>query len=49
MKSRPRKPPRRKPVASRPFMPGYGILAASEGQRLLAWSWARERLEKSKN
>ena len=30
-------------------MPGYGIAAAGEGKRLLPWSWARERLEKSKN
>jgi len=30
------------PPAARPFMPGYGISASSEG--LLAWSWARERL-----
>ncbi|MFZ0659604.1 MAG: pyridoxamine 5'-phosphate oxidase family protein [Candidatus Binataceae bacterium] len=30
-------------------MPGYAVAAASEGKRLLPWSWARERLEKSKN
>jgi len=30
-------------------MPGYGIAAAGEGRGLLPWSWARERLEKSKN
>jgi hypothetical protein len=32
------------PIASRPFMPGYGIGGAAEGSGLLAWSWAAERL-----
>jgi len=32
------------PTASRPHMPGYGIVGASEGRGLLPWSWAVERL-----
>lgn len=28
-------------------MPGYGVVAASEGPGLLDWSWARTRLEVS--
>jgi hypothetical protein len=28
------------PVASRPYMPGYGIAAATEGKGLLPWAWA---------
>jgi hypothetical protein len=35
------------PEASRPHMPGYGTLPATEGTGLLPWSWAVERLEKS--
>jgi PPOX class probable F420-dependent enzyme len=30
--------------ASRPYMPGYGTLPASEGSGLLPWSWAEARL-----
>lgn len=30
-------------------MPGYGIVGASEGDGLLPWSWARERLAKARN
>jgi pyridoxamine 5'-phosphate oxidase-like protein len=37
------------PLAARPYMPGYGILAASEGSGLLPWAWAQERLEKAEN
>ena len=37
------------PRASRPNMPGYGIVDASEGDGLLPWSWARERLVKARN
>ncbi len=37
------------PVASRPFMPGYGILPADAGSGLLPWAWAVERLERSHN
>jgi hypothetical protein len=37
------------PVASRPHMPGYGILDADGGGGLLPWSWAVERLEKAHN
>ena len=32
------------PNATRPYMPGYGILPATEGTGLLPWSWAVERL-----
>lgn len=32
------------PRASRPYMPGYGVLGAGEGRGLLPWSWAEERL-----
>lgn len=35
------------PRASRPVMPGYGILESETG--LLPWSWAAERLERSHN
>jgi pyridoxine/pyridoxamine 5'-phosphate oxidase len=37
------------PRASRPNMPGYGIAAASEGDGLLPWSWAAERLARARN
>ena len=37
------------PRASRPHMPGYGILPADEGGGLLPWSWAEERLRSAKN
>jgi hypothetical protein len=37
------------PVASRPYMPAYGILPADEGEGLLPWSWAVERLEAARN
>ena len=30
-------------------MPGYGITGPEEGSGLLPWSWARERLEASRN
>ena len=32
------------PAASRPYMPGYGILPADQGRGLLPWSWAVSRL-----
>lgn len=35
------------PLASRPHMPGYGILPADQGTGLLPWSWAMERLRAS--
>jgi nitroimidazol reductase NimA-like FMN-containing flavoprotein (pyridoxamine 5'-phosphate oxidase superfamily) len=35
------------PIASRPYMPGYGTLPAGEGGGLLPWSWAAERLARS--
>ncbi|MBL7494103.1 pyridoxamine 5'-phosphate oxidase family protein [Frankia sp. AgB1.9] len=35
------------PIASRPYMPGYGTLPADEGGGLLPWSWAVERLAAS--
>ncbi|MEK6322537.1 MAG: pyridoxamine 5'-phosphate oxidase family protein [Acidobacteriota bacterium] len=37
------------PKASRPHMPGYGILDADSGKGLLPWSWATERLAKARN
>ena len=37
------------PKASRPHMPGYGILDANSGKGLLPWSWATERLAKARN
>jgi len=37
------------PRASRPFMPGYGILDANSGRGLLPWDWAVERLTVSRN
>lgn len=37
------------PTASRPFMPGYGILDADRGSGLLPWSWAEERLAATRN
>ena len=39
---------RLKPQASRPYMPGYGILAANLGQGLLPWSWAVQRLSEAR-
>ncbi len=33
--------------ASRPHMPGYGVLGPAEGTGLLPWSWAEERLTAS--
>jgi nitroimidazol reductase NimA-like FMN-containing flavoprotein (pyridoxamine 5'-phosphate oxidase superfamily) len=30
-------------------MPGYGMLPAEQGSGLLSWSWAEERLSKSRN
>jgi hypothetical protein len=35
------------PKASRPHMPGYGILDPDKGKGLLPWSWASERLAKA--
>ncbi len=37
------------PKASRPYIPGYGILDATGGRGLLPWDWAVERLTKSRN
>jgi hypothetical protein len=37
------------PKASRPNLPGYGIVAADEGDGLLPWIWARERLARARN
>jgi general stress protein 26 len=36
-----------RPTASRPHMPGYGMLAPDEGTGLLPWSWVEERLVRS--
>jgi hypothetical protein len=35
------------PSAARPYMPGYGIAAATEGSGLLPWAWAEVRLMNS--
>ncbi|HLY82411.1 MAG TPA: pyridoxamine 5'-phosphate oxidase family protein, partial [Acidimicrobiales bacterium] len=35
------------PTASRPYMPGYGIVGPDQGTGLLPWSWANERLTAS--
>lgn len=35
------------PVATRPYMPGYGIQAADQGRGLLTWTWATHQLETS--
>ena len=35
------------PIASRPYMPGYGTLPAAAGSGLLPWAWALERLIRS--
>jgi hypothetical protein len=40
-------PASRKPKASRPHMPGYGLPKGSKG--LLPWHWAEQRLKKSHN
>jgi PPOX class probable F420-dependent enzyme len=37
------------PEASRPYMPGYGIVAADAGSGLLTWSWAVQKLESARN
>ncbi|HKA48542.1 MAG TPA: pyridoxamine 5'-phosphate oxidase family protein [Candidatus Dormibacteraeota bacterium] len=37
------------PRASRPYMPGYGLLGPDEGTGLLPWQWAEERLTSSRN
>ena len=37
------------PRASRPNIPGYGILGENEGRGLLPWSWAQKRLERGWN
>jgi len=41
--------PAGEPKASRPYMPGYGLLDASSGRGLLPWSWAIERLLSARN
>ncbi len=35
------------PVADRPFMPGYGVLPATEGSGLIPWAEAERRLTAS--
>jgi PPOX class probable F420-dependent enzyme len=35
------------PTATRPYMPGYGMLPATGGSGLLPWSWAVARLARS--
>lgn len=40
---------RAEPQASRPHMPGYGIVGPNEGSGLLPWSWAERKLAESRN
>lgn len=35
--------------ASRPYMPGYGVLPADEGEGLLPFEWAEARLRDARN
>ena len=35
--------------ATRPHMPGYGVLPADEGEGLLPFEWAEERLRDARN
>ena len=44
-----RAPERSAPRASRPNIPGYGIVGANAGRGLLPWAWAEKRLGKSWN
>jgi hypothetical protein len=37
------------PRASRPYMPGYGIVGPTQGSGLLPWAWAEQRLVASRN
>ena len=37
------------PRATRPYMPGYGLLGPDEGTGLLSWQWAEEQLTSSRN
>lgn len=37
------------PHASRPYMPGYGVVPGDEGTGLLPWEWAERRLTSSRN
>jgi nitroimidazol reductase NimA-like FMN-containing flavoprotein (pyridoxamine 5'-phosphate oxidase superfamily) len=37
------------PKATRPHMPGYGIVAADAGSGLLTWSWAVQKLTSARN
>ena len=37
------------PRATRPYMPGYGLLGPDEGTGLLSWQWAEARLTSSRN
>jgi hypothetical protein len=37
------------PSASRPYMPGYGVLPADQGTGLLPWSWVERRVTESRN
>jgi hypothetical protein len=39
----------KRPILSRPYMPGYGLQPADQGTGLLPWTWAEERLVASRN
>jgi hypothetical protein len=38
---------RTKPNATRPYMPGYGVLDEKSGKGLLPWEWAQQRLQRT--
>ncbi len=37
------------PKASRPYMPGYGVLGPKSGRGLLPWKWARKKFSEARN
>jgi hypothetical protein len=39
----------KRPRASRPKLPGYGLVGETEGEGLLPWSWAADRLTAARN
>jgi nitroimidazol reductase NimA-like FMN-containing flavoprotein (pyridoxamine 5'-phosphate oxidase superfamily) len=39
----------KEPAATRPDIPGYGILDARSGKGLLPWSWAEDHLKRARN
>ncbi len=41
-----RRPAQSQPKAGRPFAPGYGIVAAKDGEGLLPWSWVAKKMNR---